>query len=60
MTKLELIFKYLEGSYAPAGVIKWFSRKRERLNWRSPAKAIEDGDIDLVLTLARDLEDCSP
>jgi hypothetical protein len=51
---LQQIFEYLAGSWTHQGIIEWFNRPRHLLNGRTPAQAIDDGDMKLVLELAKE------
>lgn len=50
---LQEIFDTLAGSWNHHGVINWFARPRVQLGGRTPSQAIDDGDIKLVLALAK-------
>lgn len=56
-TKMEAIFDALRGGYTVEGIIDWFSRHRTQLGGRTPAQAIDDGDLEKVWRLALTLNE---
>ena len=55
-SKLSFILRAVKGGYTYQGVVEWFDRPRTKLSGKTPAQAIDEGNIDEVVKLANELQ----